>query len=107
MKLLLESNGILGFVNDTHPCPARLSSQSGDSDVNSANSSFSSDSDEYLIWMMHDKALMQLLTASLSLFVPYLTNPETTEHRPTLYCQGPRRVPLRPGGQSLLDTCQD
>ncbi|KAM0969980.1 hypothetical protein EV2_018600 [Malus domestica] len=42
-----------------------------------------------------------------ALFVPYLTNPETTEHRPTLYCQGPRRVPLRPGGQSLLDTCQD
>ncbi|KAM1340104.1 hypothetical protein ACFX2H_038548 [Malus domestica] len=61
MKLLFESNGILGFVDGTHPCPARHSSSSEDSD-----SSRSSDSDEYLIWMMHDKALMQLLTASLS-----------------------------------------
>lgn len=42
-----------------------------------------------------------------ALFVPYLTNPETTKHRSTLYRQGPTSVPLQPGGQSLLDTCQD
>ncbi|KAM2985709.1 hypothetical protein FF2_006077 [Malus domestica] len=36
MQLLLESNGILGFVDGTHPCP-RHSSQSGDSGVNSSN----------------------------------------------------------------------
>ncbi|KAM1079132.1 hypothetical protein ACFX2B_013731 [Malus domestica] len=66
MQLLLESNGILGFVDGTHPCPLRHSSQSRDSGVNSSNSTTSSASDEYLIWMMHDKALMQLLTASLS-----------------------------------------
>ncbi|CAN6573668.1 unnamed protein product [Malus baccata var. baccata] len=56
MKLLLESNGILGFVDGSHPCPARFTSQSGEL-VN----------DEYLVWMMHGKAPMQLLTTSLSL----------------------------------------
>ncbi|KAM1649269.1 hypothetical protein ACFX14_010564 [Malus domestica] len=40
------------------------------------------------------------------LFVPYLTNPETTEHRSTLYRQGPRRVSLQPEGQSQCDTCR-
>ena len=41
-----------------------------------------------------------------ALFVPYLTNPETTEHRSTLYRQGPRRASLQPGGQSQCDTCR-
>ncbi|XP_068319588.1 uncharacterized protein [Pyrus communis] len=66
LKLLLESNGILGFVDGSHPCPAQFISQSGESDVNSSNSSSSSVNDEYLVRMMHDKALMQLLAASLS-----------------------------------------
>ncbi|KAM1762795.1 hypothetical protein ACFX12_005393 [Malus domestica] len=66
MKLLLESNGILGFVDGSHPCPARFVFSSGESEIHSSNSSSSSVNDEYLVWMMHDKALMQLLTASLS-----------------------------------------
>ncbi|TQE07563.1 hypothetical protein C1H46_006883 [Malus baccata] len=66
MQLLLESNGIMGFVDGTTPCPARFSPQSGDSGV--VSTSFTSgESDEYRIWMMHDRALMQLITATLSL----------------------------------------
>ena len=41
-----------------------------------------------------------------ALFVPYLTNLKTTEHRLTLDNQGPRKVSLQPGGQSQRDTCQ-
>ncbi|KAM1225718.1 hypothetical protein ACFX13_045152 [Malus domestica] len=41
-----------------------------------------------------------------ALFVPYLTNPNTTEHRSTLYRQRPRRVSLQPEGQSQRDTCR-
>ncbi|KAM1252139.1 hypothetical protein ACFX2J_040174 [Malus domestica] len=66
MKLLLESNGILGFVDGSHPCLVRFTSPSGESGTNSSHSSSSSVNDEYLVWMMHDKALMQLITASLS-----------------------------------------
>lgn len=34
--------------------------------MNSLNSSSSTDCDAYLVWMMHDRALMQLITATLS-----------------------------------------
>ena len=41
-----------------------------------------------------------------AVFVPYLTNLETIEHRSTLYRQEPRRVSLKPEGQSQRDTCR-
>ena len=66
MQLLLESNGIMGFVDGYVPCPARCTSQSANFGVDVSNSSTSGDSDEYLVWMMHDRALMQLITATLS-----------------------------------------
>ncbi|KAB2634605.1 cation/H(+) antiporter 15-like [Pyrus ussuriensis x Pyrus communis] len=53
MELLLESNGIMGFVDGSTPCPARVD-ESG------------TDSDAYTVWKLHDRALMQLVTATLS-----------------------------------------
>ncbi|CAN6707121.1 unnamed protein product [Malus baccata var. baccata] len=66
MQLLLESNGIMGFVDGSVLCPPRCVSPSGPYGVDLSNLSSSVDSDEYLIWMMHDRALMQLITATLS-----------------------------------------
>ena len=61
-----------------------------------------------MAWILQVPNREASLTRELrgALFVPYLTNPETTEHRSTLYRQGPRRVSLQPGGQSQRDTCQ-
>ncbi|KAM1026446.1 hypothetical protein ACFX2C_039460 [Malus domestica] len=66
MQLLLESNGIMGFVDGSTPCPARFAPNSGDSGVNSATSSSGLETDEYTVWKLHDRALMQLVTATLS-----------------------------------------
>ncbi|KAM2393008.1 hypothetical protein ACFX1X_036416 [Malus domestica] len=71
MQLLLESHGIMGFVDGSTPCPPRfLASNSGDSEPSSGQPSDPScvhkESDDYLVWRMHDRALMQLITATLS-----------------------------------------
>jgi len=62
MQLLLESNGIMGYVDGFLPCPPQLSSISAESGITSS----SSQSDEYIVWKMHDRAIMQLITATLS-----------------------------------------
>ena len=61
-----------------------------------------------MAWILQVPNREASLTRELrgALFVPYLTNPETTEHRSMLYHQGPRRVFLQPGGQSQRDTCR-
>ncbi|CAL9023567.1 unnamed protein product, partial [Prunus brigantina] len=64
MQLLLESNGIIGFVDGSRPCPPTVAS--GESGINSSNTSSAADCDAVLIWKMHDRAVMQLLTATLS-----------------------------------------
>jgi hypothetical protein len=57
MKNLLESHGILGFVDGSRKCPSRFDT---DSNIESV------ESDDHQIWKMHDRALTQLLIATLS-----------------------------------------
>ena len=57
MKILLESHGILGFVDGSRKCPSRFDTNSDLEGV---------DSDDHQIWKMHDRALMQLFIATLS-----------------------------------------
>ena len=57
MKILLESHGILGFVDGSRKCPSRFDT---DSDIEGV------ESDDHQIWKIHDRALMQLLIATLS-----------------------------------------
>lgn len=65
MQLLLEGHVIVGFVDGSTPCPAQyIDTASDDSEVNS--SSTCNVSDDFTIWKMHDKALMQLITATFS-----------------------------------------
>ncbi|KAB2606780.1 S2-RNase [Pyrus ussuriensis x Pyrus communis] len=59
MELLLEGYGIMGFVDGSTHCPARFTHCPDE--IGS-----SQDSDDYKIWKMHDRALMQLITATLS-----------------------------------------
>ncbi|KAM1541138.1 hypothetical protein ACFX1Z_011089 [Malus domestica] len=67
MQLLLEGHSIIGFVDGSTPCPAQFASESSaDSTVLCGDSSTRVVTDEYKIWKMHDKALMQLITATLS-----------------------------------------
>ncbi|KAB2610481.1 hypothetical protein D8674_018513 [Pyrus ussuriensis x Pyrus communis] len=67
MQLLLEGHGIMGFLDGSLPCPARfMSSGSGESDIDSGDSSSRTDTDEYKVWKMHDRTLMQLITVTLS-----------------------------------------
>ncbi|KAB2621023.1 hypothetical protein D8674_042159 [Pyrus ussuriensis x Pyrus communis] len=67
MELLLEGYGIMGFVNGSNPCPARFSpSVFANSDVESSNSLPNLETNEYIVWKMHDRAIMQLVTAILS-----------------------------------------
>ncbi|KAM1378721.1 hypothetical protein ACFX2I_020708 [Malus domestica] len=67
MQLLLKGHGIMGFLDGSHPCPARfVSSGSRDSDVDYGDSSSRTESDAYKVWKMHDRALMQLITVTLS-----------------------------------------
>jgi hypothetical protein len=58
---LLESSGIIRYVNGLLPCPPQHDSNSDESGINS-----SSPIDEYIVWKMHDRAIMQLITATLS-----------------------------------------
>jgi len=60
MQLLLESNGIMGYVDGSTHCPPQLSSTSCESGITS------SQNDEFIVWKMHDRAIMQLITATLS-----------------------------------------
>ncbi|XP_048422894.1 uncharacterized protein LOC125469536 [Pyrus x bretschneideri] len=67
MQLLLEGHIIIGFVDGSTPCPTQFSQESSDNSAFlSGNSSTRVPSDEYKIWNMHDKALMQLITTTLS-----------------------------------------
>ncbi|CAN6688225.1 unnamed protein product [Malus baccata var. baccata] len=66
MQLLLEGYGIMGFVDGSTPCPPRFSDViSGDSEVVFGCSIAQVESDAYKIWKMHDRALMQLISATL------------------------------------------
>lgn len=68
MQLLLEGHDIVGFMDGSTPCPAEfLNTNSGDSEVNSKGFYIRSESDDFKIWKMHDKALMQLIATTLSL----------------------------------------
>ncbi|KAM2991390.1 hypothetical protein FF2_005122 [Malus domestica] len=72
MQLLLEGHGIMGFVDGLTPCPSRfLTSNSGDTELfpeqQSDQSCACKESDEYMVWRIHDRALMQLITVTLSL----------------------------------------
>ncbi|KAM1564853.1 hypothetical protein ACFX10_039076 [Malus domestica] len=67
MQLLLEGHGIMGFLDGSSPCPTQFgSSGSRDSDIDSGDSSSRIEIDAYKIWKMHDRALMQLITVTLS-----------------------------------------
>ncbi|KAM1717265.1 hypothetical protein COP2_025400 [Malus domestica] len=67
MELLLEGYGIMGFVNGSNPCPVRFSpSVSANTDIESGSSSCNLETDEYKVWKMHDRTIMQLITATLS-----------------------------------------
>ena len=57
MKILLESHGFLGFVDGCIKCPSRF-----DTDFDLEGIEY----DDHQIWKMHDRALMQLLFATLS-----------------------------------------
>ncbi|KAB2606788.1 S2-RNase [Pyrus ussuriensis x Pyrus communis] len=59
MELLLEGYGIMGFVDGSTHCPARFTHCPDEIGC-------SQESDDYKIWKMHDRALMQLITATLS-----------------------------------------
>lgn len=57
MQLLLESHGILGFVDGSRQCPTRFLDNPDLEGV---------ETEAYQIWKMHDRALMQLIIATLS-----------------------------------------
>ncbi|KAM2291826.1 hypothetical protein ACFXTI_026645 [Malus domestica] len=57
LQLLLESHGILGFVDGSRRCPTRFEK---DSELEGV------ETDDFQIWKMHDRALMQLIIATLS-----------------------------------------
>ncbi|KAM2045332.1 hypothetical protein ACFX1T_009539 [Malus domestica] len=57
LQLLLESHGILGFVDGSCRCPTRFEK---DSEVEGV------ETNDFQIWKMHDRALMQLIIATLS-----------------------------------------
>ncbi|CAN6720642.1 unnamed protein product [Malus baccata var. baccata] len=67
MQLFLEDHSIIGFVDGSMPYPAQFSQDSSNSSaILSGDSSTRVPTDDYKIWKMHDKALMQLITATLS-----------------------------------------
>ena len=67
MQLLLESYGIFGFVDGSHLCPSSASSGLVEECGTSfSNSSSPAECDDVLVWKMHDRAIMQLITATLS-----------------------------------------
>ncbi|KAM1885022.1 hypothetical protein ACFX14_037751 [Malus domestica] len=63
MGLLLEGNGIFGFVDGSIPCPDKYH----DSDFEDETVTNSHHiTDDYKVWKIHDKALMTFITATLS-----------------------------------------
>ncbi|CAN6688953.1 unnamed protein product [Malus baccata var. baccata] len=69
MQLLLEGHGIIGFVDGSTPCPSRFitcSATSNASGVDAAHSSTQTENEDYIVWKMHNRALMQLITTTLS-----------------------------------------
>ncbi|KAM2436022.1 hypothetical protein PS1_025908 [Malus domestica] len=63
MGLLLEGNGIFGFVDGSIPCPDKYHSSDFEEDTVSTSHTVTND---YKVWKIHDKALMTLITAALS-----------------------------------------
>jgi hypothetical protein len=57
MQILLKSHGILGFVDGSTKCPSRFDA---DSDLEGV------ETNDHQVWKKHDRALMQLLIATLS-----------------------------------------
>ncbi|KAM2484597.1 hypothetical protein ACFX1W_042083 [Malus domestica] len=67
IELLLEGYGLMVFVDGSHSCPTRfVVSNSADSFISSSDVPSTIENDEFKIWKMHDRALMQLITATLS-----------------------------------------
>nr|XP_028949246.1 uncharacterized protein LOC114821346 [Malus domestica] len=67
MQLMLKGHSIIGFVDGLMSCPAQFSQDSSDGSAILSGDSFTRvPTDDYKIWKMHDKALMQLITATLS-----------------------------------------
>ncbi|CAN6707506.1 unnamed protein product [Malus baccata var. baccata] len=61
MQLLLEGHGILDFVDGSTPCPIRFTrSTSSGSEEDSQGTLSHTESDDYKIWKMHDRALMHI-----------------------------------------------
>ncbi|XP_068305127.1 uncharacterized protein [Pyrus communis] len=67
MQLLLEGHGIMQFVDGSNLCPSQFIVNLSESGIVSGDSSFQIEDDAYIVWKMHDRALMQLITATLSL----------------------------------------
>lgn len=63
MELLLDGNGIKGFLDRSIPCPAQFDNFTNDGETVENDQSFSG---AYKVWMIHDPALMTLITATLS-----------------------------------------
>ncbi|TQE11979.1 hypothetical protein C1H46_002373 [Malus baccata] len=60
LALLLDGNGILGFIDGSIPCPITSESEIGTVVNDTAMS------DAFKIWKIHDKPLMTLITTTLS-----------------------------------------
>ncbi|XP_048425080.1 uncharacterized protein LOC125470280 [Pyrus x bretschneideri] len=56
----------MGYVDGSTPYPSQHVSMSGKSGNNSPVTSSTAANDEYVVWKMHDRAIMQLITAMLS-----------------------------------------
>lgn len=63
MDLLLEGNGIIGFVDGSIACVEKFDSTDTE-DGTVENDTIISDA--YKVWKIHDKALMTLITTTLS-----------------------------------------
>ncbi|KAM1804715.1 hypothetical protein ACFX12_030548 [Malus domestica] len=63
ISLLLEGNGIMGFIDGAIPCPQKYNELESDDELIVNNSSLTN---AYKVWKIHDKALMTLITATLS-----------------------------------------
>ncbi|KAM1697212.1 hypothetical protein TB1_030658 [Malus domestica] len=63
MELLLDGNGIRGFVDGSIPCPSKFNASDCEGETIAAIPVLS---DAYKVWVIHDKALMTLITVTLS-----------------------------------------
>ncbi|KAM1109218.1 hypothetical protein TB1_008081 [Malus domestica] len=61
LDLLLEGNGIMGFLDGSIPCPEKYMTTEDGPVINRVVIT-----DAYKVWKIHDKALMTLITAILS-----------------------------------------